>query len=321
MRSEAAVAPCYEDPLARFAAVLDANNPGEAMRLSCQRLLDATGQKHGPVPLSRLLATLGARAEKMPLPTAGKLRIDDRGYLICVRANTPWRRARFTEAHELGHVLLCESLKDRPATLRALQEPAHWDAVERLCDQAAAELLMPSEDFHRQLDGKEISKGLLVELRKRYGVSWTALALRFNDLFGFGVSSWRRYQRHPEERITFRVHRCWRSGANWMPKGLTTRYLQPDVVNSAAAQGEASGRGVLAFGDRSSEVFSVAITLDDPEESTPPAPSLEGIESLKSIEPADARPVDPTVFLFLRTVEDEGEEESPLGPQQLALIS
>lgn len=284
------------------------------MRLSCQRLLDANGQNHGLVPLSRLLTALGARVEEMPLSTAGKLRIDDRGYLVCVKARTPWRRARFTVAHELGHVLLCESLKDRPTTLRALQEPIHWEAVERLCDQAAAELLMPAEDFRRQLDGKEISKHLLMGLRKRYGVSWTALAIRFNDLFGVGVSSWRRYQRHPEERITFRVHRCWRSGANWVPKGLTTRYLQPDVVNSAAAEGEASGHGVLAFGDRSSEVFSVAITLDDPEESAPSPPSLEGIE------PVDSRPVDPTVVLFLRAVKDEGKEEPLLEPQQLALI-
>ncbi|HKT83197.1 MAG TPA: ImmA/IrrE family metallo-endopeptidase [Solirubrobacterales bacterium] len=314
MRGKAVVAPRREDPLARFAATLDASDPEEAMRLSCQRLLDAAGQKHGPVPQSRLLAILGARVEQMPLPTAGKLRIDDRGYLVCVRADARWRRARFTVAHELGHILLCETLKDRPATLRALQEPTHWEAVERLCDQAAAELLMPAEDFHRQLDGREISKPLLVELRKRYGVSWTALAIRFNDLLGFGVSSWRRYQRHPEERITFRVHRCWRSGGNWVPKGLTARYLQPDVVNGAAARGEASGRGVLAFGDRSSEVLSVAIALDDSEESAQPA------SFLADIEPVSSRPVDPTVLLLLKPVEMKGREESSLGPQQLALI-
>jgi len=314
MKNGLAVSSRSEDPLTRFAAVLDASDPGEAMRLSCQRLLDANGQNHGLVPLSRLLTALGARVEEIPLSTAGKLRIDDRGYLVCVRARTSWRRARFTVAHELGHVLLCESLKDRPTTLRALQEPTHWEAVERLCDQAAAELLMPAEDFRRQLDGQEISKHLLMRLRKRYGVSWTALAIRFNDLFGVGVSSWRRYQRHPEERITFRVHRCWRSGANWVPKGLTTRYLQPDVVSSAAAEGEASGHGVLAFGDRSSEVFSVAITLDDPEESAPSAPSLEGIE------PVGSHPVDPTIVLFLRTVKDEEKEEPLPEPQQLALI-
>jgi hypothetical protein len=323
MKIEAEVVPRPGDPLALFATVHNANDPREAMHLSCQRLLDATGQKHGPVPLSRLLAALGAREEEMPLPTAGKLRIDDRGYLICVRTNTPWRRARFTVAHELGHVLLCESLKDQPAALRALREPAHWDAVERLCNQAAAELLMPSEDFHRQLDGREISRHLLVELRERYGISWTALAIRFNDLFGLGVSSWRRYQRHSEERITFRVDRCWGSGANWVPKGLTTRYLQPDVVNSAATEGEASGHGVLAFGDRSREVFCVAITLEDLEESVPVAPSLEGV-SPEGIKSENFRPTDPTVFLFLRTVESEelaaGGEESPPESQQLVLI-
>jgi hypothetical protein len=253
--------------------------------------------------------------EEMPLPTAGKLRIDDRGYLVCVKANTRWRRARFTIAHELGHILLCESLKDQPVTLRALRDPEHWNAVERLCNQAAAELLMPSEDFRQQLDGKEISKSLLVELRKRYGVSWTALAIRFNDLLGLGVSSWRRYQRHANERITFRVHRCWGSGDNWMPTGLTTRYLQPDVISSAAAHGEASGRGVLAFGERSSEVFSVAINVNDAGDSASAAPTLNGIE------PASSHESDPTVILFLRIVDKEEKEHPPQGSQQLALIA
>lgn len=303
------------DPLERFAEALDVADPQEAMRLSCQSLLDRAGRDHAPVPLPRLLSALGARVEEMPLPTAGKLRIDGRGYLVCVKANTRWRRARFTIAHELGHVLLCESLRDQPGTLRALRDPEHWDAVERLCNQAAAELLMPSEDFRQQLDGREISKSLLVELRERYGVSWTALAIRFNDLLGLGVSSWRRYQRHANERITFRVHRCWGSGDNWMPKGLTTRYLQPDIISSAAANGEASGRGVLAFGDRSSEVFSVAINVNGAGESVSVTPTLNGME------PASSLDGDPTVILFLRIVDKtEEKEHPPQGPQQLALI-
>jgi hypothetical protein len=319
MRAAPAAEARSNDPLAYFAAILEADTAAEAMRLCCQQLLDENGQKHGPVSLGRLLAALGARDEVRPLSTEGKLKIDKEGYLICVREGIQWERRRFTVAHELGHILLCEALKDRPQALRALQDRSQWKAVERLCDQAAAELLMPADDFHRQLKGREISQRLLHHLKERYGVSWTALLIRFNELLGFGVSSWSRHQRHPEERVTFRVEKCWGSGASWLPKGLTTRYLQPDVVNRAAVDGDAAGRGVLAFGGKSSEVFSVAVAIETSRESPYVTPTLEGVE------PSPPDPLNRKVFLFLRTMEDEatpeGGEKLSSVPQQLALLT
>jgi hypothetical protein len=99
MRADEAVNACFGDPLARFVSALGASTPEEAMRLSCQRVLDENGQEHGPVPLGRLISTLGARRADLSLPTLGRLRVDKDGYLICVRIGTPWRQARFTVAH------------------------------------------------------------------------------------------------------------------------------------------------------------------------------------------------------------------------------
>jgi hypothetical protein len=307
---------CSQDPLEAFASTLEASSPEEAMRISCRRLLEEAGQPGGPPPLSRLMARLGARRRDQPLPTAGRLRIDEQGYLICVRSGTPWQRGRFTVAHELGHILLCERLSDQPEMLRALRGSANWEAVERLCNQAAAELLMPAEDFRRQVEGVEITGAMVARLRRRYGVSLSALAIRFDELMGLAVSSWRRYQRHPKERVTFRVECSWGVGA-WLPRGLTTRYLRPDVINRAVEEGHVAGLGVLAFGATSKNVFATAVALEDERGSRSPAISFE------EPQPPSLSRSDPRVILFLRVLDEAppgGERRSPK-PQQLMLIT
>lgn len=286
------------------------------MRISCRRLLEEVEQPGGPPPLSRLMARLGARRADMPLPTAGRLRIDGKGYLICVRSGAPWQRGRFTVAHELGHILLCEGLSDEPEMLRALQESANWEAVERLCNQAAAELLMPAEDFRHQVEDDEITGTMVTRLRRRYGVSLSALAIRFDELLGLAVSSWGRYQRHPKERVTFRVESSWGSGA-WLPRGLTTRYLRPDVINRAVDEGNVAGPGVLAFGATSKSVFATAVALEEERDAQSPTISFE------EPEPPFLSRSDPKVILFLRVLDEAPSGRDPRSPksQQLMLLT
>lgn len=301
------------NPLARFAAKMEVSTPEQAMSISCGRLRREIAPL-GPPPLPRLLERLGARREDIPLPTAGRLRIDEQGYLICVRAGTHWRRARFTVAHEIGHILLCEGLRDEPPALRALRAGAHWVAVERLCNQAAAELLMPADDFRQQVEGRGLNLHTLSCLGDHYGVSWDPLAIRFDEVLGLAISRWREHQRHPDERVTFRVERSWGSGAGWLPTGLTARHLEPDVVSRAAHDGEAAESGALTFGGKSRRVFATAVSLGQNA-----ATSFDTIEAIAP-DSADAR-----VLLFLNTPKaaDAGTEGNGQSPalQQLALLA
>ncbi|MCW3047293.1 MAG: hypothetical protein JWO74_1577 [Solirubrobacterales bacterium] len=238
-------------PLEAFAAELGYPMPDEAMRWACGELLRKSGQEHGPVALRPLLERLGARREDLALPTPGRLEIDSEGWRICVRAGTPWRRARFTIAHEIGHILLYETLAGRPAQVRALQAPEHWAAVERLCNQAAAELLMPGGAFVRSTRVTGIAPLGLRALYDRFLVSWEPLLVRVTELFAVSLLTWRRYRRHGGERETLRLARTSRDRATWLPEGITARYVRPDVVTAASHSGYAwAERALLDLGER-----------------------------------------------------------------------
>jgi hypothetical protein len=222
----------------------DAADPVAAVLSRCRELLQECGQGEGPVGLKPFLEHLGAQQDRRPMDTWGRLTLRDDGWRISVRETTPYRRARFTVAHEVGHILLCEMLADEPRALRALQEPGHWPVVERLCNITAAELLMPQEDFRRTALRVSVQPVGLRQLYDRYLVSWEPLLLRITEIFGGSMIPFARYRRHAAERVTWRVVRSAGNGAVWMPQGLTTRYLRPDIVRSAAMDGFASAVGM-----------------------------------------------------------------------------
>jgi hypothetical protein len=93
-------------------------------------------------------------------------------------------RIRFTLAHEFGHYLLHrERQSEFNCSQRDMEE---WDAEEREieteADCFASTLLMPLDDFRRQVGREKVSFELLDRLSERYGVSLTAAALRWIDV-------------------------------------------------------------------------------------------------------------------------------------------
>lgn len=96
---------------------------------------------------------------------------------------SPGRR-RFTLAHEFGHYLLHRQLQ--PQFACSQQDMEEWDADERQieveADVFASFLLMPLDDFRKQLAGQEISFDLLSHCANRYGVSLTAAALKWIEI-------------------------------------------------------------------------------------------------------------------------------------------
>ena len=93
-------------------------------------------------------------------------------------------RKRFTIAHEFGHYILHRHQQD-------LFECGDDDIetgdnnerdIEAEADLFASTLLMPLDDFRRQVDGQPISFDLLGHCADRYGVSLTAAALRWTEI-------------------------------------------------------------------------------------------------------------------------------------------
>ena len=93
-------------------------------------------------------------------------------------------RKRFTIAHEFGHYILHRHQQDRFECGDDDIEIGDNDErdIEAEADLFASTLLMPLDDFRRQVDGQPISFDLLGHCADRYGVSLTAAALRWTEI-------------------------------------------------------------------------------------------------------------------------------------------
>ena len=95
---------------------------------------------------------------------------------------TPSGRINFTIAHEFGHFLLH---KDKfPSGIQcSSNDLLNWDSeeakIEAEANSFAANLLMPLDDFRKQIKSKEVTLKCLNELSVRYQVSLTAATLRW----------------------------------------------------------------------------------------------------------------------------------------------
>lgn len=93
-------------------------------------------------------------------------------------------RIRFTLAHEFGHYLLHRHMQ--PQFACSQQDMEDWEADERVieteADTFASFLLMPLDDYRRQVTGQVISFDLLSRCAERYGVSLTAAALKWIEI-------------------------------------------------------------------------------------------------------------------------------------------
>lgn len=91
-------------------------------------------------------------------------------------------RKRFTVAHEFGHYILHRDQQSRFECGAGDIAAGDNQDIELEADQFASTLLMPLDDFRRQVDGQKISFDLLGHCADRYGVSLTAAALRWIEI-------------------------------------------------------------------------------------------------------------------------------------------
>ncbi|MEM7629424.1 MAG: ImmA/IrrE family metallo-endopeptidase [Planctomycetota bacterium] len=109
--------------------------------------------------------------------------VDEDRYSIKINMNSARRRARFSLAHELAHILIhCAVPDTKSIAHRSLFLQPGNRAEETLCDQIAAALLMPRQSFSCAVVGQQLTVGLIHELARRFDVSIAACSRRLAEL-------------------------------------------------------------------------------------------------------------------------------------------
>lgn len=232
----------WPEPLLAYARSRGHDDPVAAVRADAAAALAAAGQNAPPVGLSPVWTALGARRVTVGSGPPARLRADASGFILEVRSGGNWRRQRFTVAHELGHLLLFRAAQGDSRQAAALVDPENWEAVERLCDAAAAELLLPHDAFLADLARAPLDGERLRALYDAYLVSWPALLRRVADVKRpTAVTLWSRHARNPQERAAPRLVAAYGHPAGvYLPDGLTSsRHVRPDLVTHAYASGAA----------------------------------------------------------------------------------
>ena len=140
-----------------------------------------------PVDLVDLARSWGVTSiEKRPMDSEAMLLPGTDGYKIVLKDGSEHpavTRQRFSFAHELGHLLLQLSGFQKQSNLTTKHRAmSGQNKEERLCDQIAAEILMPRRGFEEDARREGWSLKGLRALSSMYSTSMTATARRMIDL-------------------------------------------------------------------------------------------------------------------------------------------
>lgn len=123
--------------------------------------------------------------ENLPNKFEGVITLDDKtdSWIILVKKNpNNLGRYNFSLAHEFGHYLLHrEKLSTIECSFESIYSP-EASLREKQANEFASTLLMPADDFRKQIEHTELSIDTLRVLANRYSVSFTAAGIRFTQL-------------------------------------------------------------------------------------------------------------------------------------------
>ncbi len=144
--------------------------------------LEYTRQKFSDAPIAKVKGADLDRFEGMLAAHPKR----DRWMILYNSAISSEGRKRFTIAHEFGHYLLHRHQHDEfncgNQDIETNGEGKDSKDIEKEADDFATTLLMPLDDFRRQVDGQTVSFDLLGHCADRYGVSLTAAAIRWLEI-------------------------------------------------------------------------------------------------------------------------------------------
>jgi hypothetical protein len=127
-----------------------------------------------PIDLAKIYARFGMETpERIRLPNQQGLLVNPEMGLIIINEDDPGTRQRFTEAHELVELLFYALPTGKGWASRQAGNFKH-NVKERLCNEVAAELLMPQASFARRVRNLGVSYQTARQLASDFEVSVTA---------------------------------------------------------------------------------------------------------------------------------------------------
>ena len=171
-----------EASLFEFCNTYNGDTLENAMLHACEALLFKAGPTNS-IKLEKLLEICNCRIIEKNIQTSGRLEIDDVGFIIYLSKNMPNSRKRFTIVHELAHILVIQGICHKPNLLKSLRQPNIWAQVEKLCDKAAAFILIPEIQFISKIKEYGLSSKGISNVCKFFDISKESFFVRFKDVF------------------------------------------------------------------------------------------------------------------------------------------
>lgn len=171
------------DPFLELCVTYDGATPEEAMINACGMLIYKSGSSGFSSHFKDLLTACNARVIEKDIATPGRLEIEENGYAIYISNQIPESRKRFSIAHEIAHILIIEGLYHKPQLLRSLRSHVNWEKVERLCDLAASEILIPPNHFIEQIKKLGLTSDGIQKVCEYYGISRDSFFVKFTNVF------------------------------------------------------------------------------------------------------------------------------------------
>ena len=157
-----------------------------------ESLLDTARVRRPPVDLDVIARSQGVKkVERVRMGSVLGMTTQTRtGFNIRLNSRVPMKE-RFTYAHEIAHTLLMPPSWKSGGVHRRTQSAG--DALERLCDQFAAEILMPLRWAQPLVRTGRPGAASVLRMAATFNTSLQAAAFRFVELSrrSIGISCWR----------------------------------------------------------------------------------------------------------------------------------
>lgn len=151
--------------------------------LHARRFIERAAIDSIPVDITRYLDVIRAKCtieDDLDDEEAGQTTIIAGRHCIFVNGRHSPERQRFTVMHEIGHLVLgLPSVHEQKIGTQALYSYTVRPKEEVLCDVFAAECLLPSDFFKKDLDQSSVGFDSVARLAARYQASLTSTGSRF----------------------------------------------------------------------------------------------------------------------------------------------
>jgi Zn-dependent peptidase ImmA (M78 family) len=185
-------------------------SPNVAIRKAVEQTFPELSRTSPPVDVRRLAAKRGICVMAKRMPFDGTIsRLRGGGYVVALNRAQSEARQRFTCAHEIGHTFffdLQDGSVDRVEDTN-LEGAGAAQEVERLCNQAATEILLPRRAFSAEARACGLAVGSLLRLSHVYAASIWCTARRLAEVWPYKVAIvlWQADARHGHYRAEWVV--------------------------------------------------------------------------------------------------------------------